>query len=472
MLRFVALSLLGLLTCSPLFAQTITPLWEQSFTQARSIVASPDGLEVVVGEGAYGAAAMFFFDALSGNLRATIDGSEGSPVEFAAPEEMIYGPDGETVIVGHKNIHNSGGGGCGGEGGGCGTSGGIDLRRWNPDVAPEADPLVYRLTTPSNSLAANDQALVHAELYAGSLPNLFVRDVETTELIYSEASEKAPIYAEFSPDGNTLVTIHSLTNTPIRIRTAGTWSADTTLDIDAFLLQPTEIAFSPDGSRAVVSTRAYTEGVGVYVYDTSDWSLERYIAMPPRPSESAIESIGKFSDDGDYVVVLRRERGPELSEWAARLYVYRVTTGDLVVSEFVTPFEVFPRVPPADIERIPGTGLFAWHANNRAGVVGMDMEQTVATDDTAPDASALDLAVWPNPAAGSFTTSFQLQNQGDVSLKLYDLLGRAIATVSSGAHAAGLHQARLDTSALANGVYLLRLATPDGAQVQKVVVRH
>ena len=452
------------------FAQSVVPLWEHQFNRARSIAVSPDGTEVVVGEGSYQAATLIFLDSQSGDSIATIQTEAyPSPRNFRSPEVMVYEPNGETVIAGHHNIYGSGGGG-GGEQGGSGTGANIDVRRWNPDApTPEASQ-VYAFDGASSALAVNETVLVHAERFEGSsTPNLFVRDLDTAELIYSENSEDAPIYAAFSPDGNTLATIHLLSDTPIQIRRAGVWSTEITVDIDVFLLQPVKIAFSPDGTRAVVSTRAYT-GVGVYVFDTSDWSLERYIEMPENPEGSAAEVIGEFSQDGRYVVTLRRERGSGLSEWTARISAYSVETGELVLTDLLVPYEVYPQVPPADIERIPGTDEYLWHANNRAGVVSLDMGAQVVADEAMPGTEALSLSAHPNPASTSITANYTLAASGDVRLTAHDLLGREVAVLASGAKASGTHRATLDVSSLPSGVYVLRLATPEATEVQRVTV--
>ncbi len=71
---------------------------------------------------------------------------------------------------------------------------------------------------------------------------------------------------------------------------------------------------------------------------------------------------------------------------------------------------------------------------------------------------ALDLSVVaaPNPVAGTGSVSFGLAEAGDVTVALYDALGRQVAVLAEGPHGAGRHEAAFDASALPAGVYVVR----------------
>jgi hypothetical protein len=53
--------------------------------------------------------------------------------------------------------------------------------------------------------------------------------------------------------------------------------------------------------------------------------------------------------------------------------------------------------------------------------------------------------------------SFQIANEENVSLKLYDVLGREVKTIFNGQLKAGLHNVELDASSLASGIYIYKL---------------
>ncbi len=75
-----------------------------------------------------------------------------------------------------------------------------------------------------------------------------------------------------------------------------------------------------------------------------------------------------------------------------------------------------------------------------------------------PEALSLALTVGPNPTRGAATVRFWLDRAQDVRLALYDVLGREVSVVTQGAYGVGEQTARVETSALTAGVYVLRLA--------------
>ena len=76
----------------------------------------------------------------------------------------------------------------------------------------------------------------------------------------------------------------------------------------------------------------------------------------------------------------------------------------------------------------------------------------------------------PNPFRTTADVEFSLKRSGRVGLKLYDIEGRCLTTLKSGTCAPGMSSFILHRSSFAPGVYLLRLETPEGEQVKKIVV--
>jgi hypothetical protein len=96
---------------------------------------------------------------------------------------------------------------------------------------------------------------------------------------------------------------------------------------------------------------------------------------------------------------------------------------------------------------------FGFHVFGQAGV---DVQESVVR----PLSSHL-TAVWPNPFNPSTTISFELLEAGDVDLQVYDLMGREVATLVSGAMPAGSHSCVFGASHLASGMYVTRLSVND-----------
>jgi len=77
---------------------------------------------------------------------------------------------------------------------------------------------------------------------------------------------------------------------------------------------------------------------------------------------------------------------------------------------------------------------------------------------------------YPNPFNPSTNISFSLPASGFVSLKVYDLLGREVATLVDETRAAGSYNVRFDARSLASGTYLYRLTTPSQSATRKLIL--
>lgn len=64
---------------------------------------------------------------------------------------------------------------------------------------------------------------------------------------------------------------------------------------------------------------------------------------------------------------------------------------------------------------------------------------------------------YPNPFNPTTSIRFQVPDAADVTLAVYDRLGREVAIIVDGRMDAGSHEARFDATGLASGVYLYKL---------------
>ncbi|MFB6273688.1 MAG: FG-GAP-like repeat-containing protein [Salinibacter sp.] len=79
------------------------------------------------------------------------------------------------------------------------------------------------------------------------------------------------------------------------------------------------------------------------------------------------------------------------------------------------------------------------------------------------------LGTYPNPARSRATVRYALPKKQEVSLTLYDVLGREVRTVVR-AEQSGRHERRVDVSGLPSGVYFLRLRAGGQTRTQKLTV--
>ena len=78
---------------------------------------------------------------------------------------------------------------------------------------------------------------------------------------------------------------------------------------------------------------------------------------------------------------------------------------------------------------------------------------------------------YPNPFNPTTAISYMLVANSFVTLKLYDLLGREVATLVDGRMEAGLHTATWNASGFPSGVYFYRLQTGQFVQTRKSVLQ-
>ncbi|MCS3953323.1 BspA family leucine-rich repeat surface protein [Salinibacter ruber] len=80
------------------------------------------------------------------------------------------------------------------------------------------------------------------------------------------------------------------------------------------------------------------------------------------------------------------------------------------------------------------------------------------------------LTSYPNPAGRRATVEYALPEAREVTLQVYDVLGRRVATLEQGRKKAGRHTARLETGRLSSGVYFGRLKAGEQTRTQKITV--
>lgn len=90
--------------------------------------------------------------------------------------------------------------------------------------------------------------------------------------------------------------------------------------------------------------------------------------------------------------------------------------------------------------------------------------------------SRLALHAAPNPFDQATALTIGLPDEGAVTLRIYDLLGRRVRTVLDGVLPAGWHQCRWSGDddggrSVANGLYIGRLVTPNGSATLRMVKR-
>jgi len=105
-------------------------------------------------------------------------------------------------------------------------------------------------------------------------------------------------------------------------------------------------------------------------------------------------------------------------------------------------------------------------------IIGKVALSTLVSNTSEPETPARTLleANFPNPFRSSTTIDFSLSSPAKVDLRVYDLLGREVATVFRGPQAAGRHTAHFDAGALPAGVYFYRLRIDGATQTRMMTL--
>ncbi len=101
----------------------------------------------------------------------------------------------------------------------------------------------------------------------------------------------------------------------------------------------------------------------------------------------------------------------------------------------------------------------------------IETDGAVATIESAPEiAATFELKQnYPNPFNPTTQIPFELKEAANVTLKVYDLTGREVATLLNGYQSAGSHTVTFDGTSLASGTYLYKLDV-NGNQFSRTMV--
>lgn len=137
-------------------------------------------------------------------------------------------------------------------------------------------------------------------------------------------------------------------------------------------------------------------------------------------------------------------------------------------------FSVVLSIDGTDFDAGERTDELAFLTNNPASPV-VRVPVTVSVSPVAGEPGAEGAfaftGVYPNPAGGDARVRFALAAAADVTVDVYDTLGRRVAVLAEGAPlGAGPHALTLPTSALAPGVYVVRVAAGGDAAARTVTV--
>jgi outer membrane protein assembly factor BamB/fibronectin type 3 domain-containing protein len=122
-----------------------------------------------------------------------------------------------------------------------------------------------------------------------------------------------------------------------------------------------------------------------------------------------------------------------------------------------------------DALRLPVWGTFQGN-NQRTGLpIGKTVTQVGEPEIQIPEVLSLSQN-YPNPFNPSTTIRYDLPKQSFVTLKIYDLLGREVATLVNEVRHAGFYTVRWDASRLSSGVYFYTLRAGEFRETKRMIL--
>ena len=96
---------------------------------------------------------------------------------------------------------------------------------------------------------------------------------------------------------------------------------------------------------------------------------------------------------------------------------------------------------------------------------------TFVEEDTPQLPSSISLSQnYPNPFNGSTIIGYSLRANSNVTIEIFDILGRRIAALDQGRQEAGNHKVIWDSNELASGVYYYRIKAGDVSETRKMLL--
>ncbi len=102
-------------------------------------------------------------------------------------------------------------------------------------------------------------------------------------------------------------------------------------------------------------------------------------------------------------------------------------------------------------------------------MVGKSLQKELISGTALPTKYELN-ANYPNPFNPSTTIEYAVPQKGLVTIKVYDVLGREVATLVNDNHAQGRYKVTWNAAGLSSGIYIYRLTAKDYKSVRKMLL--
>ena len=193
---------------------------------------------------------------------------------------------------------------------------------------------------------------------------------------------------------------------------------------------------SPEGSNNYAlgskTPDPSTSGAGIYDFNVS---------ITPMSTGGQLVKFNFIKEDGKYALAAEATDTHSLSKFNS--IAFALDAGNSITAMNITDVQI-------DTGTISGV-------DNLNGTDGLPTVYSLSQN-------------YPNPFNPTTTIKFGIPQAGDVSLVVYDILGRKVAELLHGNLAAGYHTVNFNASNLASGVYFYRIEAGNFVSVKKLML--
>ncbi|MBO6525043.1 MAG: T9SS type A sorting domain-containing protein [Balneolaceae bacterium] len=171
-----------------------------------------------------------------------------------------------------------------------------------------------------------------------------------------------------------------------------------------------------------------------------------------------------FVDDEEYTVLTKSLEDRGFTSYSSFSMIDHITISSELVDEY---FEGTERV-----ENPSYIGSYLSQTSDHYPV-WVRFQWGMATSTEEPNTTVTGIRLdqnYPNPFNPSTTISYSLDATTNVTLEVFDMMGRKVSTLVQGRQIAGEQTINFDASALASGVYIYRLATGGEVLTKKMIL--
>ncbi len=213
------------------------------------------------------------------------------------------------------------------------------------------------------------------------------------------------------------------------------------------------------------------------------------IFLPTLRNDTGLLSFQLFTsdDDGisffldsttvnDTIAIIPRIKEKNLFAFSAPISFY---TGNGVVQRYVyytsdsgQNWHQIPGVLPDVRNLFVGSDYIFMSGDFELWRIPKSILSTLKTVGTKSAASVSINDCFPNPSAISTHISYTIPQHSEVLLEAFDVTGRSVGRIASGAQDVGIHQSLWDTKSLPSGSYIIRLTACGGSDEKIIEIVH